>query len=261
MKNITKQLRKQNVNIRTFITSLLILVFGLSLITITEWLPLLNHLASSLFNTVGLTLVGSSIIAFIWELAVKRAFLKEILAEVNISENLSNAGIEQVVTSFSEIDWKSFYENARYITFVLFHSTHTMSVNRNYILAANKEGVPITLYLPNPKNTNLMKQLSILDGEENEQLIILKVEESIKQFSSSTGAKIILLNEMHQFCMYQTDKVAIIALNKEVSFKNPILIVSKKGGHVYKYCSNYLEKFQESIVSKIKTISNQVDIQ
>jgi hypothetical protein len=245
MNKILKEYRKQTVNIKTVTASVIFFVLGLLLLYIST-IYKNESVFMLLLNNIGAILFSISLIAIIWDLIVKRAFLKEIMSEVNLSSNISDAGIEKVVEAFHDIDWDDFYLNAKEINLMIFHAVHTISTNKKLIIEAIKNNTLINVYLPNPKNSELIKRLSAMDINGNS--IKYKIEEAITFFQQNEiNANIILTNEVHPLIMYCSDKTSIIGLNKEITFNEPVFIVSKKNGVLYEYSKKLLSKIKTEV--------------
>jgi hypothetical protein len=254
MNKIIKKYRKQTVNIKTVVASVIFFLLGLLLLYFsTKYQD--ESVFMLLLNNLGAILFSISLVAIIWDLIVKRAFLKEIMSQVNLSSNISDAGIENVAESFHDIDWKDFYLNANEINLLIFHAMHTISTNTKLIIEAAKSSTQINVYLPNPENIELIKRLSAMDNYSNGNSIKYKIDEAINFFKQNEiRANIFLTNEIHPLYMYYSDKTSIIGLNKEITFNEPVFIVSEKDGLMYKYSKKLLEK----IKNEIKTGSNNV---
>lgn len=111
----TIDLLKERVNLRTFIISFIAGIVGLVFLFLSRPVEQAGyHKLGSLSREGGAVLLASVALAFLWDVAGKRAFADEILAKANMSRDLADAGIGMVARSFQDkrIAWDELFKNA-----------------------------------------------------------------------------------------------------------------------------------------------------
>ena len=267
-------LSRERVSLRTIIGALIVFIVGLGLLmTVNEWdwlrdkhqnvAAFVRELSALFIVTVAVTLV--------WELAVKRAFVEELLSkarealtsvieETRVTEELRAAGLKVFTNDFwNAIHW-----------LVLFKDTNTLDLffayARSWVGAytpqlqelARRQGVRIRVVLPNPENPELMTELGrrfrkppdevrtdIVDTVKD--LMSIFVDPFVPQAGlSAPNFSLYFCHTPPVFTFYRFDQMAVLALYKHRSGKGGIpVFVAEKGGSVFDFIVQEMHGFMD----------------
>jgi hypothetical protein len=199
-----------------------------------------------LFRELGSLLFVSATITVVWELLGKRAFLDEILAKVEISQEIKFSGICQITDTFHDeaIDWKHYFKKCIKldICFAYGHSWrgHYAEELRNF---ASREGNRVRVVLPDPDHEETVMELARRFNYTPQRLVgaIREAESYFGSLRPPEGAKgatidIWFLPLALVFSFYRFDDIAIIAFythrREQVSVPT---FVCETGGTLYDF--------------------------
>lgn len=245
---------RQSVDFRVTLLAMSLLLFGTAL---TAWFtPRATGVTilSVILASLGTTLVASAMVTLVWEIFVRRTFLQEILAEVGLSANIKESGLQRVEHEFSHVDWKSFYANAKLVQLIIFHASHTLTMNvGRFVHDAAKNGTKFDVILPDVTNDALIAKLAKMDGNRDSTVIRGKVQDAIDGFRGlpSAGSRVSIRCSchLHPFALYLSDKTAILALNPEPTFTEPVILVCDRGGALYRYAQTHFEAIKSDSIA------------
>src|SRR2546426_4509069 len=162
MESSLKVLRERT-NLRTVLAAVGLAVSGLILLWISasfQWNN--NTAAQSVVRDVGSFLSASAVLTFLWEFWGRRAFLDEVLAKVQLSDDVRSAGILKIVPSFhTGIDWQTYFPRARELDILFaygrtWRATHLEELQH----VAQKKGSRIRVVLPDPDDPLTVGELA-----------------------------------------------------------------------------------------------------
>jgi hypothetical protein len=246
-------------------TSLLIVFFTVIIIFITEmdwFMKLLYNKEEDthyMFWKFGLQnisffLMGLATINLFWELSMKRDFSNEILEKVNLSTDIKDSGIIKIRKSFQKIsqeDWDDLLKvNIKFLK--LFFSSSTVW-RRHHLKALEKlnfKQKTIEIYMPNFKNEELLKALSLKDNETPKE-IKSKIKGTYDFFQKlqkqNSKLKIILVDEVPIMTFYMNNERIIIATYSLISKEEdvPTFIANSKG-FLYQFANREIKHLKPS---------------
>jgi len=198
-------------------------------------------------QNIGVLLIVTVSITFLWEFLGKRAFLNEILAKTRMAEEVRLAGIIGFTDSFHNIDmtyWESLFRNASHLD-IFFAYGHTWrSIHRQHLEeVVKKDNAQIRVVLPDPENEQVVLELARRFNYPPNKVkeFIREAEEDFRKLRQSTtdgGAKVNIwfLPATPQFTFYRFDNVAILALYTHCSERVPVpAFIVEQGGRLYDF--------------------------
>jgi hypothetical protein len=215
------------------------------------WKVLAHHLVSIVFATAGL--------ALLWELAVKRIFLDEILEKARISQELKFSGIVQITDSFHrDVDWTSYILNSEKIDIFFsygqtWRNTHAQELRR----FCEKEGTRLQVVLPDPDDQQTLHELARRYSYTEDRLkdLVVEAKDFFETLSSDQKVAIWYLPKAPVFSFYRFDRIGVVAFythrNERVAVPT---IVCEDGGSLYDYIrKEFREMIRESgLARKVK---------
>lgn len=164
--------------------ALVVVVLGVALMYISNlpdladspgWVATLNQLGG-LFITTG-------VLAVLWDLKGKRAFLEEVLDKAKLSSDVDAAGIERVTMNWKEIPWDEFFSSANHIeVFIAYGSSWRKNNWESIVKFAQNEKHVLRMYLPNPQDEATMRILA-QRYEYTPEKIQAYIEEASEEFA------------------------------------------------------------------------------
>jgi hypothetical protein len=238
---------KERVNLRTMLIAIIVAIIGVFFLYISAsenwwrnngtWRIVTQDIGSLLFVTMAITVL--------WELYGKRAFLDEILAKMQISKEITSAGIIKIADSFhQDIDWKDYFGKVKELDIFFayartWRNTHVSELRE----VAAREGARIRVILPDPEDEQVLGELarrfdySVQDVKD----LIREAQAYFEKLCSpkeNRGAKIEIkfLPAAPVFSFYCFDNIAVLAL---LSHRRDLVevpaFVCEKGGTLYGY--------------------------
>ena len=159
------QLLAERVTLRTALLSLLIVILGIVLLAVSTPVQTAGyHKIATLMQESGAALFIAGVLAFMWELALKRTFADEVLAKANMSRDLAEAGINVITDSFQDgsIKWDQLFKNAcRLDIFISYgHTWRNSQLERIDKLLSSEDG-KLRVILPDPDDGQVVENLSL----------------------------------------------------------------------------------------------------
>ncbi|MDP4266573.1 MAG: hypothetical protein Q8880_03980 [Bacteroidota bacterium] len=217
-----------------------IILFSLSLcgifinnIYVTEKLKLYKYL-----DTIISTLLGLSIVAVIWELFVKRAFLEEVFYKLSSEHDIDKSGLKGIYDNFKHIDWEDFYSSS-HIKLCVYHLISTKTVAEREFLEALTGSRIDEIILPNYKNDPLLSRIvNLHTGIEEDELrgYIKRSEKFIKD--NNPEVKIIFTDHEFHSSVYISYNKANLIINRKMNFNDIICLSTNNSGYLYKKIDN-----------------------
>jgi hypothetical protein len=197
---------------------------------------------------MGLTLIASGVISFVFDLTLKRGLLREALLIAGPSQEVKTAGISRA-TLFNRTDiaWDEMIRGAHKVD-LLFAYGRTWRNQHNAALAAlaEKTGATVRLLLPDPDDDVLVHGLARRFNQEDEQLRQL-IKEAVLEFRSTfagrnASLRVYFFRCPHIFSACRFDDRVVLALytHRRTRAGVPVLIVAKPGLY-YEYLRDEIE--------------------
>lgn len=217
------------------------------------WLFVGSPTITDLSKEVSALIAASGLVAFIWEISIKRTFFNEVMEKVGLATDADKAGLSRITMEFyRDIDWKMFFRNVKNLDILFSYGGTWRSINTLELSEiADRQGVSVRVILPNPTNDALMEQL----GQRyniDKGVMITRVREAENDFYSkfydhpSSQLTVLYTDIAPIFDFYKFDNVAVITLFSYRKGKNPVpAIIVKRGGTLYKFVEEELKAFVE----------------
>ncbi|MBN1804384.1 MAG: hypothetical protein JW837_03965 [Sedimentisphaerales bacterium] len=240
MKNKEQKLFSEKVNQQVIIIALLLVLVGVILIwsTIgTQWV-VTQQLGSLLFVTGTITLS--------WELAVKRAFLDEILVKTQVSRDVAFAGLLKITNRFhDDIDWRDYIEKSNKIDIFFAYGRTWRGTHEEHLKTALKNNkARIRIVLPDPNDSATVKELTRRFDIEQPEELKKRIEESVKYFkelndfaeNENGSVEVWFLPECPVFSFYRFNQFGILATYKHQRGRGNVpTFVCEQGGTLYDF--------------------------
>jgi len=193
----------------------------------------------------GELLVGSSAIAVLWELLVRRSFLDEVLERTNTSTSVAEAGLVDVTFDFhAEIDWRHLLEGAVSIDALFSWAAGWRDINMPRIReTASRRGTRIRIVLPDPDNDETMSALAQRYGKTVDDVVV-HIRSALDTFLELKGehggrVRVWTVAFPHTFSLYLIDNRAVFALysHQRTEVSVPAFVCDNEGS-LYRYFSD-----------------------
>jgi hypothetical protein len=193
-----------------------------------------------LTKELGTAAFGIGIIALMWELAARRAFMSEILATVDISDDIEEQGLVQIAGDYLRVPWSEmFTETAAFDMFVSYGRTWT-SANAVHLQEMADRGVPMRIMFPDPGNAQVVAELSIWFRTTTEDLRS-RISGSISKFGelarrAGANVQIRLTTTSPLFTMYLFTRVVVFTTHSHRPLPAPVpTFIAKEGKALYTF--------------------------
>jgi len=254
MKNKDQKLFSEKVNQQVIIIALSLVLLGIILIwstTGTQWAGkwrimqvVLQQLGSLLFVTGTITLS--------WELAVKRAFLAEILVKTQVSRDVAFAGLLKITNRFhDDINWREYIEKSNKIDIFFAYGRTWRGTHEEHLKTALRNNkARIRIVLPDPKDDATVKELTRRFNIEKPEDLRGRIEESITFFkelkdvaeNEDGSVELWLLPECPVFSFYRFNQFGILATYKHQRGRGNVpTFVFEQGGTMYDFIRQEFE--------------------
>lgn len=144
-------------------------------------------------NQVGGLLITTGVLAVLWDLRGKRAFLEEVLDKAKLSSDVGAAGIERVTMNWKEVPWDEFFSSAKHIeVFIAYGSSWRKNNWESIVEFAENERHVLRMYLPNPHDEATMSVLAQRYGytPEKVQSYVKEASEEFARLGTNSKADI-----------------------------------------------------------------------
>jgi len=254
MRKKEQKLFSERVTLRVIIAALIFIIIGFLLIwgmagnTWTgKWRTLqvlLEQLGGLLFVTGAITLS--------WELAVKRAFLAEILVKTQVSRDIALAGLLKITNRFhDDIDWRGYIEKSNKIDIFFAYGRTWRGTHEEHLKTALKNNqARIRIVLPDPNDgatvSELARRFSIdrpedLKGRIEESVIFFKELNNIAE-NEDGSVELWFLPECPVFSFYRFNQFGILATYKHQRGRGNVpTFVFEQGGTLYDFMRQEFE--------------------
>lgn len=252
---------KEITNLRTIIASAIVFGIGVILLLLSERItfePGYSWIKSSISNFGGL-LVATISIATLWELFSKRSFLDELLEKTAFAEDIRSTGLMGIsMNPVRGPDFTKIIRNAeRLDIFVCYANTWRATYEEDLRYLASKKKTRIRLIVPDPDNTEIMKELAhrfkVSDEKHMADRVLHAIEEYKALFLSPKNTtldfSIWVHNETPITSFYRFDKCAILTLYKHAKGRGNVpSLIAERGGSLY----GYIEAEVDSLIKGIQ---------
>jgi len=237
---------RERANLRMVVAALGLAVSGLILLWISasfQWNN--NTAAQSVVRDVGSFLSASAVLTFLWEFWGRRAFLDEVLAKVQLSDDIRSAGLQKIVPSFhTGINWQSYFPKVKELDILFaygrtWRATHLEELQR----LARKKGARIRVVLPDPDDPLTVGELARRFEYTTSELAkyvrdAVETFKELRTLAGRDGAEIDLwfFQGTQQFSYYRFDTIAIVALYTHRRARDPVpAIICEEGGSLFEF--------------------------
>lgn len=233
-------------NYKVLLLSLVLFFVGCGLFVYTYG----NHnFYSALLNQISSSIIAIGLLSIIWQVFIQRTFLKEILSELNISENLRSNGITEINDDFTQINWTPLFESVKNLDLFFAWSATWRHSNHKNLTDLSKRDVKIRLILPNPNHEDTMISLENRSKIESRKQIKDNIKESIKDFKKIFNDKahleIWFLKKIPLFTVYRFDEIIVLALSSHTGTRTIVPSFKFEKGKIYDFINDEIAYMTE----------------
>ncbi len=253
-----KNIIKERVNLRLFLSASLLSFLGLVLMYISSSDMLLSYKTTrDFFSNLGALVFVTGLISTAWELVGKRAFVDELFTLFSISKSAAEAGIIDYSKSFQDqkIDWESLFENLSQIDLLFWGSStwrnHHFDRFEKFV---RRKRTQLTVILPDFRDLNTIENIAYQMNKKKddvEKYINEAIEYFIRLHKKKPSAKmsIWLIKQPSWFSVFRFDNTAVVSLysHRHEHVSVPTWICTKEGN-----LFNFIEKEIDAIVDRAK---------
>jgi hypothetical protein len=209
--------RKENVTLKMGIVSLVVFVISIGMIYISiDWIPSSWPVLREIVRSVGTLLIVSVVLGLIWDLFLRRSYTLELLEIVGLSSNINDSGLDKIGYRFGDIDWKDYFNECKEFEMFISYGRSWRGTNELLIAAlASRSKVKVRIALPDPKNDQLVNEMSVRynkSPDEIRRLVNEAIQDFNRIFKNCKGYKLATVNTLPYYGYYRFDDRVIISL-------------------------------------------------
>jgi hypothetical protein len=193
----------------------------------------------ALTRELGALLFTGAALSLLWELVAKRAFVRELRAEIGLPRDLEDAGIigVEVKDFFRGLDWEKTLNESSHLDALVSYASTWRKTNREALNAlGQRKGASVRIFLPDPTKPVVTAELASRFDTTPEQ-IATTIEDAARDFEgifSGKKAKFELwyIAAAPVFSFYRFERHAYISLYKHRRGRDyipPTIVISKTG--------------------------------
>ena len=252
------KIQKENTTLRTILASIIIALIGIAIMYIGYNMDSKNIIARQIFINIGSVLIVSIALAFLWNLAVRRSFIKEMQEEwitsaknsffqdlnkeFKINEQVRKSGIIGFSRNFHDcVNWEDHFNNAVSCELFFSYAENWRHSHQTAIMEmAQRQNVAIKIYLPNPDNTKIMEELARRYSNPVDK-IKQKITEAVEEYAlwfkgKNAKMSIYFVDVSPLFTFYRFDSTVIIPFHKHAPGRGSVpVIIANKNGDMYDF--------------------------
>ena len=181
---------------------------------------------SGSLQTLATLMFGPALVAFLWEVGVRRQFKRELVLELGLAESVLKAGIAEA-TTFRDVPWRELFHDATQVdVFVAWANTWRGNQRDSIRELLGRPGTQLRVFLPDPTDDDfiraLMFKFSMSEGEIRDS-ILAAVRDYVQLISeakvSDDRLQVFLHTKMPVYTMYRFDDLALVCLYTVVPHK------------------------------------------
>jgi hypothetical protein len=238
-------------SLRVLLIAVGVVGFGVVLLSASVYLTTADgvrgqhEFLAALTRDFGSFFLATGMLASLWELVAKRAFLREILGVVNLSDQILRAGIVQVTDDFyRDIAWRDLIATSHNIDFFFaYGQTWRRNLNTDLMKLAQRQNVRVNVILPDPDHAEIVSELSSRFLYSDSDLVRYINDAAIyfsnlAESAGSRGSQIRVwyLPMAPVFTLYRFDELMVVSLYRHRPFQASVpTIVVKQGGSLYHF--------------------------
>jgi hypothetical protein len=263
----------ERTTLRTVIAAMAGTLVGVSLLYLSG-LPRIwtgREALQSVVRDLGAVFVGTVAVATLWELWGKRALLDEVLAKVQLAEQIRAAGLVGVTSDFYTLDWGALLSTTRQLDiFFVRGRTWRRVCQTSLVELAAREHSKIRVVLPDPEDDiSICSMADLFETTPDELKRQIKEAreffESLAPRHGSLGGRVNLWlrRGTPNFTFYILDNVAIIALYAHTSksfgpIANPVptLVVSREGW-IFEFLRNEFDRMVRETDGRTRRLGSE----
>jgi len=246
----SSKLYSERTSLRTLVIALIALLTGIFLLFISEgwlWLKSVPPVQAVVRDLGGL-LVSTVAIATLWELAAKRAFLAELMAQAKLAEEVRSSGIITVTTDFQRgIDWQRMFKTVKRLDIFFSYGRTWRGTNIAELHEiAKRSEIRIRVVLPDPYSDELMEELGRRFRKPSEEVqgLILEASRDFQNIFKDSDFSLWFLPESPVFSYYRFDHLVILALFRHGTRGGAVpTFTVEQGGAIYDFARREFDAF------------------
>lgn len=205
----------------------------------------------ALLAQIGGLLVGTGIIAMLWDLRGKRDFMREIISKTGVASDVRSSGIQMLTMRWLDVPWESWISGAKEIEVsISYGSSWRKNFWADIRQFSESKSHRLRLYFPNPEDEHTMEVLSRRYDSSPEK-VRDGILESAREFAKLAAAqpadvRIYYRDGDPTFTCYRLDDRIVVSLYSHLRDRGPIpVIVVEKGGTFHEFFTNELRAIRE----------------
>jgi hypothetical protein len=158
-------LHKSLVNRNIIIAAIIAVVAGACMAAIGvllsdySWCP---KVVAELTKEVGTAVFSIGILALIWELAARREFMHEIMATVDLSDDIEEHGLQRITFEYLQgVPWPELFRNTDTFDIYVSYARTWTKANAVHLNEMADRGVAVRVLLPNPDDDRVTAELAV----------------------------------------------------------------------------------------------------
>jgi hypothetical protein len=187
-------------------------------------------------------LITSVAIGLVLQLYGKRAFLKDILGQTQLSEDVRAAGLLRIGMDYvREVDWENMFKTVKKLDIFFAYGRSWRRDNGEHLASAAKRGgLQVRVVLPNPDKGEVVSQLAVQFNQKPDHLraYIQEAKIDFDEKFECLGSRysISYFDEHPAFSYYRFDNIAVVAFySNRRPYKKPPILQLESAGTLYKF--------------------------
>ena len=238
-----RALRRQNTLVRVLVVAGTLLVAGvLALFASAAVAPetrasqpamLSAERASDVLGELGSLLIGSAALAVLWDLVARRAFLDELLEQIDAVESLAVGGVTGMTMNFHEtIPWQKLIDEAKTVDVMMAWGAGWRAICIPHLgEMMRRSRTRIRVVLPDPEDDALMEALANRFDSTADQ-VRTNITQAADDFLALRPDKhpdrvaVMFTSERLLFACYLIDRTAVISFYTHAPHDRPVAAFS-----------------------------------
>lgn len=197
------------------------------------------------------TLITTSFIYILWDIIGRKKFLNNIFNLFDISDNLTESGIEYYYSTFEDIDWIKILEQSKHIEIFFTYGNNFIKKTNELITSKSKaKKLEIDVYFPNFNDSVILKELNKrFEITEDTDVTKQKILDSMKFFRDIEANVHIYKKNITSSYYIIDDEIGIISFfaHKNDKYANVPAIQTRKEGQLFKFIRTEIDSIKENL--------------
>lgn len=228
----------ERTTLRVILTAIAAAAVGVALLTLAANLESYPTV-ESIIREIGSLLIVSVALAFLWELAVKRAFVAELLSISGLVESIQRTGVTGLASSWQkDIPWTEMFKTAKTVDMFLAYGINWRGFIADDLAAfAKRPNTSCRILLPDVDDPAVVSALALMFQRPPKQIRdrVLEATEEFQTRLKATKCEIWWTKRPPVFAFYLIGDAAVVTLYRYTSEITRLIGFTVRQGAYYDF--------------------------